>query len=262
MLLTTAAATAQSHKIDSYSIDRFNFSLDYGNTRIPMLDNGIRRQISGQFEFKLNNVFSFETYINHDIDGWRPYYNGYFGAPIVVLNKSYKWNHINTDYYAGIRLYPYDQWHSESIRVRHKTLAGFYVSFGRAVSNFKNRGFLLEHYQGWQLDTITNTMYPVTDSSFIHYANYKIRQWGPSFGFGWKQFHNQFLYTDIAIYSNAYWRDNRRVTGSYYNDPDSYNPPYKQEEWEEALRSVNFWAKNGYGFFFKASIGINLDFKR
>lgn len=262
MLLTTAAAKAQSYKIDSYSIDRFNFSLDYGNTRLPILDNGTRRQISGQFEFKLNEMFSLEAYVNRDIDGWRPYSNGYFGAPVVGLNPIYKWNHINTETYIGIRLYPYEQWHSESIRVRHKDLAGWYVSFGHAESFFKNRGFLLEMYQGWRLDSITNTMYPVTDSSFIHYANYKIRQWGPSFGFGWKQFHNQFMYTDIAIYSNAYWRDNRVVTGSYFNDPDSNSPPYNPEDWEYALRQVKFWAKNGYGFFFKASIGINLDFKQ
>lgn len=261
MLFTTAAVTAQSHKPATYTIDQFSFSLDYGNTRIPWLDNGERRQISGGTEFKLNDIFSLEGYVNHDIDGWRPYSNMYLGASVKGLNPAYKWGHMNTDWYAGIRLYPYEQWHSESIRIRHKTLAGMYVSFGRAQAVYKNRGFLMELWQSWAQDSATGQMFPQTDSAFLHYSHLKIVQWGPQFGFGWKQFHNRYVYTDIAIYTNAYWRDNRRATGYYVNDPDSNQPPYNPDDWDMLLKSAEFWARNGYGFYLKASIGINLDFQ-
>lgn len=235
--------------------------MDYGNTRLPWLDNGYRRQISGGFEFNINDVFSWEGYVNHDIDGWRPYGNSYLGASVRGLNQHMKWGHMNTDWYTGIRLYPYEQWHSESIRIRHKAPAGMYVSFGRAAAVFQNRGYKLETWSSWATDTTTNTMYPRTDSSFIHYTYLKIRQWSPQFGFGWKQYHNRYIYTDIAIYSNAYWRDNRKVTGYYDNDPRSSQPPYNEEDWNLLLKSAEFWARNGYGFYLKASIGINLDFE-
>ena len=75
-------------------------------------------------------------------------------------------------------------------------------------------------------------------------------------------FHSKYVYTDIAIYANAYFRDNRRIHGWYVNDPDDMSPPYNDEEYQLALDHVKFWAKNGHGFLFKASLGINLDIKR
>lgn len=213
-------------------------------------------------EFHLNEVFSLETYYREDRDGWVPYSHPYFGSSIYGLNPMHKWGTMGQDLYIGLRVYPLDQWHSTAIDLRKKYNTGFYASIGRGLYRYRYRGFKMEVYQSAVVDSITGIPNYTTDSAFVHRTAFDLNQWGPQFGFGWKMFHSKYVYTDVAIYANAYMRDNRKVTGWFINDPDDISPPYNWDDYSLALDHVETWARNGYGFLFKASIGINLDFKR
>lgn len=256
ILLCSAETSAQ---ID---INRFNFSVDYENFDTDWLSQNDRTMFALGSEFHLNEVFSVEAYYRRDLNGWQAYSHPYFGASVYGLNPAYKWGHMGQDLYIGMRVYPLDQWHSTALELRKKYNTGFYVSMGRGIYNYKYRGFRMEVYQSAIVDSITGIPNYTTDSAYVHRTAFNINQWGPQFGFGWKQYHTRFIYTDLAIYANAYFRDNRSVTGWYINDPDDTSPPYNDEEYELALKHVETWARNGHGFLFKASIGINLDFRR
>lgn len=241
-------------------IDRFNFGWDYENTQIQgLLDNTDRRQYSFTSEFNLNEVFSIDLWYHKDIDGWVPYKHPYFGASVSGLSPYHKWGDMNQTLYGGLRIYPIDQWHSESLKIRHKKNTGFYFALGKQITQYEHKGFRLDVFSSYVTDSITNITYPILDSTFIHYAGFKVIQWGTQFGFGWKQFHSRYVYTDIGIFSNAYFRDNRIVTGWFVNDPDDSDPPYIQEEFDLGLDHIRTWARNGPGFVFRATIAINLD---
>ena len=246
----------------SYEINRFNFSFDYQNFDTDWLSLGDRNMLAVGSELHLNEIFSVEAYYRQDRNGWVPYSHPYFGDDVYGLNPLYKWGTIGEDAYLGIRLYPYEQWHSSALELRKKYNTGFYVSFGTGVYQYEWKGYRIETFSSAIVDSSNGVINYQTDSAFIHRNGFRINQWGPQFGMGWKQFHTRYIYTDISIYTNAYMRDNRSVTGWYLNDERASNPPYRQEEWEVALDHVEYWAKNGHGWLFKASIGINLDIRK
>lgn len=252
--------TVQSH--GQIQVNRFNFSVDYENFDTDWLSQGDRTMYAFGSEFHLNEIFSVEAYYRNDKNGWRAYSHPYFGNDIYGLHPSIKWGVMGEDAYIGVRLYPYEQWHSSALELRKKYNTGFYVSFGQGVYQYEWKGYRMESFTSAIVDSTTGMVNYSTDSVYLHRNGFRITQWGPQFGFGWKQFHTKYLYTDISLYTNAYMRDQRRVTGWYQNDERSSNPPYIPEEWDLAMDHVEFWAKNGHGWLFKASIGINLDIKR
>ena len=251
--------------IQTYSqiqINRFNVSVDYENFDNDWLSQNNRTMFAFGSELHLNEVFSAELYYREDRNGWIPYSHPYFGSSVYGLNPKYKWGTMGQDAYVGVRVYPIEQWHSTAFELRKKYNTGFYISFGSGGYMYKYRGYRMEVYQSAIVDSITGIPNYSTDSAYVHRAAFNVRQWGPQFGFGWKQFHTKYLYTDIGIYSNAYMRENRTVTGWFINDPDDMSPPYVQDDYYIALDHVKCWTRNGHGFLFKASLGINLDIKR
>ena len=243
------------------AINKLNFSVDYNNLSVPnFINSSDRVQYGLGMEVGINDVFSWEAYGLFDFDGYMPYRNVALGAGIGDFSKHAKWSSRNVLGYVGMRAYPIEQWSSSDLRIRYKDNKGFYVSGGYGVTMYSRRNFHLETWQSAIVDSSGVVNYS-TDSVFMHTNSFNVLQRGMQFGFGYKLFQSPSMYTDVAVYTEAYMRDSRRVWGSYQRDPDG-GIYFDDDLWQQALNSVEYWAKNGRGFIVKLSIGVNLDIKR
>lgn len=242
----------------SILVNKFNFYLDYQNTHYGWWDYGDdNRHITFGGELLLNKMFSVEGGYSYDGNGYMPF-SGNFGMGAGGY-LGYKFDNIQQDAWMMIRLYPYEQFHSESIRIRHKDNYGFYFAMGYSLSNYRRRNVQAESHSTIITDPTTGEQY-IYERHFLHYNGYRITQWGQQFGFGWKQFHNRFVYTDIGMFSDVFRKKNRNIVGWRIPDSSLNGEQYIPDEyWDYYMYVLENFSKNGRGFIFRAMIGINLD---
>ena len=243
----------------SLPINKFSIYLDYNNLDINKWDYKDEPFYTAGIEIGFTETFSMDIGGSFEGNGYMAFpYNPGIGAGGL---KNWKYSNTNQTGWAMLRCYPADQWHSESLRIRHKENYGFYFALGYSASLYKRRNLVIESHTR-VIDDPINGGQMYVDSSLFHYNGYNITQWGQNFGVGWKQYHNRFIFTDIGIYSDVYRRDNRIVKGWQIADPRRTDPePYiPQEDWDAWVESIDIWARNGKGLIFRAKVGINLDF--
>ena len=240
----------------------WSIAWDYRTTEQSILTGGDRKQVGGNIEYSINEMFTLELQYNRDQDGFAPY-RGVIGYGVKDLN-GHRYSHLLQDAYLGIRLYPAENYHSQALSLRDKNNYGFYISMGYALQHFQRHNYNIETYTSSIVDSITSMPIYRTDSAFIHYNGFNITQWGMNFGVGWKQYHSKYVYTDISVYSNVFRPQNRRVEGYLQLDPDREQqlPFISQSFWDDYIGLIDVFAKNGKGFVLHASIGVNLDIRK
>lgn len=259
--LTLLALTTRAQ----IQIDRIHLFLDYGNTVTGIVEQVEQRKYGGGFEVRINSMFTWEGYYQFDGDGYSPFRYS-LGLPAGDAWGN-RFNRVYRSGYTGLRLYPAENYHSQALSLRRKKNYGWYFSFGYAFSDYTRREFALETESQPVYDDDGNP-YINSDGSIVQQTvvtgfdkfSVGVFQWGQNFGFGWKQYHSKYMYTDFGVYSEAFFRENRKVRNSYtIIQGDGIVP---QDYWEEYLEFFNDFTKNGRGFVIRANIGINLDFRR
>lgn len=241
-------------------VDRFNFYIDYNNLDLAEWYGESDLYTLGS-EIGLTELFSLDLGGAFEGDGRADF----AFDPGLGAGGLQGWKYSNTSHrgWAMLRLYPVEQWHSESLRIRHKENYGVYFAIGYGASFYNRRNLVIESLTRVIIDDATGEQLFV-DSSLFHYNGYSILQWGQQFGVGWKQYHNRYIYTDIGLMTDAYRRRNRRVTGWRIDDPRRQQDGYYLDDqlWNKILESVETWGRNGKGLIVTARIGVNLDIRK
>jgi len=243
----------------------FSFGIDYNNTSLGVWNYQERRRLGVMGEMNLTDMFSTEVYYYFDGDGYAPY-TYTLGAG---LNRDWgggRFDRIYQEGYAGMRMYPLDNFHSQALALRNKEPYGVYVSYGYRVSLYNRNEFGLRTSSQPVLDDngdyVTNDDGSVLNQNVVDNFDtwgYTLAQWGVNFGVGWKQYHNKFIYTDLGVYSSAFMK--RQVTSSWYAVHIG-DRIWSEEVYDDFIRTVETYSKNGRGFELRMILGINLDFRK
>lgn len=242
--------------------EKIHLFIDYNNGLESMLDGEDGFFFSFGGEYSINEVFSVNVIHTIDRDNYiATSFNS--GLGIGQFSKNTKYSNKMDELFVGLKMYPVQNYHSQSLHLRNKENYGFYFNLGYSGMSYRRGNIHLEHFYTTLVDSLSGAVITSTDSVFVHHHKYKLIMSGMQFGFGWKEYHSKFIYTDISIVSSAYRRENTRVTGSNYQDPDRYEgfEFFPESQWTSYLQSIKSFSKNGRGFVFLASVGINLDFR-
>lgn len=240
-----------------------SLSLDVGRPMQTWLDNEKGFAVTAGTEHSLNDVFSIETMYTYDQDNYLAFSRD-FGLGAAEVSPYEPWSNQYQEGYVGLRIYPEENYHSQALSLRNKKNYGWYFSFGYGAYSYKRANYNLEHYtHNEYIDTLGQTVV-FHDSAFVHRHGYTIKNSGVQFGFGWKQYHNKFYYTELGVQSSAYVRQARSTSFWKEEDPrrNQATPYYQDDIWENYTDHIGFFSKNGRGFILRFNIGINLDFRR
>ena len=240
-------------------LERLNASLDYNTGIQTLLDNEKGYGLTGSLEYALSDNFSAELLYYRDRDN----YLGFAfdaGLPAADYNRSYKYSYWTDEAAVMARFYPAEQYHSRSQALRHKVTSGFYFSYGFAVLQYNRVNVNIETFRSAVVDSTGQPVYAY-DSIFHHYHGYKIRMHGSQFGFGIKQHHSKWGYTDVKLMSSAYFDRTKKLSIWYREDPQRGNPnPYYPEvDRANYERFIETLSRNGRGLVLTVSVGINID---
>lgn len=250
LLCTTAQA--------QIAIDRISINFDYNKMSQTIMESYRGKQVAFGGEFRMNDMFTAEYSFTQLTDGWRPY-NGTGGEADWLWGNTYH-DRFREDY-VGVRLYFAENYHSQSASLRNKKSYGWYFTLGVSRMTHNSNRYHLEE-RNIVVDSAGTQV--IAKEYLLHGHKTRLYGVGQQFGFGFKQFHGQRYYTDFSLLSSAYRRRNMGATGSYWldskSDPD--DPYITPQAFQDYLEKIEFFAKNGRGLTFRATIGINLDFKR
>lgn len=242
---------------------KLSLNIDAGTPMQTWLDGSEGYSFVSGVEYSINDVFSIEGMYNYDKDNYRAFSNDY-GLGASQASRYEPYSNLYQEGYIGIRLYPEENYHSQALNLRRKKNYGWYFSFGYGGYSYKRKNYNFEHYQHNEWDTTLNQNIVHTDSVFLHKHGYTIRNRGVQFGFGWKQYHSKFYYTELGVQSSAYVRENRATSFWKEEDPrrTQITPYYRDDLWDNYTDHVGFFSKNGRGLFLRFTLGVNLDLRR
>ena len=245
-------------------IDAFSFYTNYNGVRIPNgfndnLDDGYAWNFGS--EIQTANQWSVNLYHTRDYDGYQQLGVPIWGAPLSYYDSRVSWASRYTETFVMGRLYTESNYYSKSSELRNKDLYGWYFSVGYGVQTFDARYWSSEDFVETYIDDNGDSQFRI--NSYIDRTNIFILDRGTQFGFGFKNFHTTYMYSDIMLLSSAYTRDNRIINSDII--PDSRriandDPLDIDQVQGDALTRV--WARNGRGLLLHVCVGINLDFKR
>lgn len=245
-------------------INQFSFYTNYNAIRIPNgfndnLDEGYAWNLGSEIQFA--DYWSINLYHFRDYDGYQQLTVPIWGAPLSYYDARVPWASKYTENYAMIRLYTESNYYSKSSELRNKDLYGFYFSFGYGVQTFNARYWSSEDFVEEYINADGDNDFRI--NSYIDKVDIFILDRGTQFGAGFKNFHTQYVYTDIMLLSSAYSRDFRIINSKVspdYRRVANDDPLDIDQLQGDALTHV--WAKNGRGLMLNICIGINLDFYR
>lgn len=247
-----------------FDINQFSFYTNYNAIRIPNgfndnLDEGYAWNLGSEIQFA--DYWSLNLYHFRDYDGYQQLTVPVWGAPLSYYDARIPWASRYTENYAMIRLYTESNYYSKSSELRNKDLYGFYFSFGYGVQTFNARYWSSEDFVEEYINADGDNDFRI--NSYIDKVDIFILDRGTQFGAGFKNFHTQYVYTDIMLLSSAYSRDFRIINSSVspdYRRVTNDDPLDIDQLQGDALTHV--WARNGRGLMLNICIGINLDFYR
>ena len=245
-------------------INQFSFYTNYNAIRIPNgfndnLDEGYAWNLGSEIQFA--DYWSLNLYHFRDYDGYQQLTVPIWGAPLSYYDARVPWASRYTENYGMIRLYTESNYYSKSSELRNKDLYGFYFSFGYGVQTFNARYWSSEDFVEEYINADGDNDFRI--NSYIDKVDIFILDRGTQFGAGFKNFHTQYVYTDIMLLSSAYSRDFRIINSKVspdYRRITNDDPLDIDQLQGDALTHV--WAKNGRGLMLNICVGINLDFYR
>ena len=245
-------------------IDAFSFYTNYNGVRIPNgfndnLDDGYAWNFGS--EIQTANQWSVNLYHTRDYDGYQQLGVPIWGAPLSYYDSRVSWASRYTETFVMGRLYTKSNYYSKSSELRNKDLYGWYFSVGYGVQTFDARYWSSEDFVETYIDDNGDSQFRI--NSYIDRTNIFILDRGTQFGFGFKNFHTTYMYSDIMLLSSAYTRDNRIINSDIIPDSRriSNDDPLDIDQIQgDALTRV--WARNGRGLLLHVCVGINLDFYR
>ena len=240
--------------------DRISIGTDYNHLNTGVTSSGEDRELSLWAEVRLTKLLSAEAYYRFD-----NHYQNFLPLSAVLRNR-------NQYFFGGLRFYPFDNFHSQALALRNKRADGFYLSLGYTFwNNSKDMVAITQLSEPLMIDgqpvvNADGSLQQVVSIDRLDNMGVNLLQWGQNFGFGWKQYHNKWVATDIGLYSDAFFRENRKVT-DYYNkgfrkDGAIDEAIYEEDQWDNYLNFVEYWGKNGRGLEVRMLLIFNLDFRR
>ena len=251
MLLLCLSLTAQ------VKLERCGLALDYNTGVQTFLDKEKGYQLTTSAEYVCSDLFSVEAIYCRDRDNFLAF-SFDSGLPVADINRRYRYSSKIDEFFLMGRLYPIENYHSQSLALRHKKAQGFYLSLGYGVLRYQRTNINLEVFDRVEVDT-TGFPRQVLDSAFVHYHGYTLLMHGTQFGFGFKQHHNKYFYSDVKLHSSAYRHDSKNLSTWYVEDDDrNQASPYylNRIDYERFITTLS---RNGRGFVLTISVGINID---
>ena len=244
-------------------LHNISINADFGNQFQTLLDSEDGTAFSIGSEHTINDVFSIETMYTHDIDGYRAFSRDY-GIGAADASPYTRWSNRYREGYVGLRIYPVENYHSQALSLRNKKNYGWYFSIGYGAYMYERSNVNFEHHQSAVYNPDLDQIVYSIDSVFIHRHGYNITNRGTQFGFGWKQYHNKFYYSELGVVTSAYVRENRTTEFWKEEDPDrnQADPYFDPTFWDNYTDHIAFFSKNGRGFVLRFLLGVNLDFRR
>lgn len=238
--------------------DKISIFTNYNGIRIPngfneTYEEGIAWNIG--LELQTTDNTSVVLYVYDDFDGYEQLRVPVFGAPLAFYDSRVPFSTRYTEYFVMGRLYTESNYTSLHPSLRTKDLYGLYFSYGFSMQSFTGNYWSLGEQFWDERPDGTEFLNNYVDRSIA-----KITDKSMQFGFGMKNFHTKYVYSDVMFLSSAYRRDYRKVNTTYVGDPrrEANNDPWEVDD-EVNLERVNVWARNGRGILLLINIGINLD---